>query len=103
MKREIHKNLRGGMGEVTTYTSVVRSFGFFGPKKGKFIILVLGPKASIGMHRHEKDSEIYVTLNRKIRFCRSKQWAMTNHCKRGNVHSAKNLGNKKALIFAYKY
>ena len=101
--KEIHKNLRGGKGTVITYTGAVRRFIVCGRSVGKFIILRLSPGATIGMHEHTDDSEIYMTLNRKIRFCGNKYWRFSNHCHKGQSHSAANEGNKYARIFAVKY
>ena len=99
--KEKHQNLHGGTGIVTTYT---RKIYFFRRRSiGRFIILVLEPKSSIGLHQHLGDSEIYVTFNRNIRFCENKKWRFLNYCKKGNMHCAENISNKKAKIFAFKF
>lgn len=101
--QEKHECLRGGTGTVTTYTMVIR-LPFAKYPAGKFIILSLDPSASIGLHKHTCDSEVYVTFSRHIRFNGKKKWSFMNRCKRGMSHSAKNTcAAKKARIFAYKH
>lgn len=103
--REEHANLRGGEGCIVTYTAVLKRWLVFGrpsPKK-RAIKLVLEGYASVGKHRHTKDSEIYFTFNRKIRFNGKKHWSPINICLRGNSHSAENIGERDANIYAFKF
>ena len=99
--RETHQNLHDGSGFVTTYTCAVRELR--GRTMMKIIFLKLTPYAEIGLHEHNEDSEIYITLNSKVLFSNNVKWRMCHRCRIGNSHSAKNTSSKKATIFAIKY
>ena len=95
-KWEVHENLRGGNGMIITRTVKVMWL--------KFIRLDLDPKASIGHHLHDGDSELYITFNKNIRFCRNPKWKLLNFCKKGSAHSAENLSElEDARIWAVKF
>ena len=102
---EEHRELRGGVGKVTTYTRAVRRFIFFGrfTEKFRLIKLILHEESSIGEHVHDSSNELYITFNRNIRFNNNKSWRMFNLCRKGKSHSAQNLSTKEATIFAVKF
>lgn len=93
---EVHESLRGGNGMVITRT--ISALGM------KFIRLDLDPKASIGLHTHDIDSELYISFNKNIRFCGDSKRKLWNLCKKGSTHSAENLSKgKTARIWAVKF
>lgn len=98
--REIHRNLHGGKGLIKSHTCTIRLFGNY----VQFIKLTLDCGASIGMHAHPYNSEIYFTFNPCIRFSGLEDWTMFNFCKRGNTHGAINHSlDGCANIYAIKF
>lgn len=98
MIKEKHENLRGGDGFVTTYTSVI----FLRGKKIKLILMKMYPNSSIGLHQHVDDSEIYFTFNRHVGFGLKKK-KFFNYCPKDGTHSASNLSDRWATVFAIKF
>lgn len=102
---EVHECLRGGKGTVTTYTTALKKWiicGRISPTL-KAIKLVFEPNASVGWHKHTDDSENYITFNRNIRFVRKSYWTPINICLKGHSHSARNIGNTPANVYAMKF
>ena len=98
--REIHRNLRGGKGIITTHTYV---FWFFG-RYVQFAILTFDCGSHIGWHDHLYQDEIYITFNRSIRFNQSEKWHFFNVCKSGQKHCANNLSfDFPANVYAIKF
>lgn len=104
VKREEHRKLRGGKGKIVTYTTWLKKWIFFGePDKKQAIKLVFDPYSSVGTHKHEFDSEIYFTFNRRIRFNGKKHWFPINVCLKGHSHSAVNDSSESGNLYAMKF
>ena len=96
--KERHENLRGGNGIVITHTKVI----FFRERRIKIIIMEMSPNSTIGLHQHVDDTEIYITNNKNVRFGIKKN-KFFNRCPKGGTHSASNLSNEGATVFAIKF
>jgi len=103
-ERKEHLKLRGGKGKIITYTTFLKKWFFFGePDKKQAIKLVFTPYASVGWHWHTKDTEIYITFNRRVRFNGRKHWFPINVCLKGHKHKASNESNEEAKVYALKF
>ena len=103
-ERKEHRKLRGGKGKIVVYTTWLRKWFFFGePNQKQLIKLVFDPYSSVGKHTHTDDSEIYFTLNRRVKFNGRKYWFPINVCLRGHSHSAVNDSNEPANVYAMKF
>lgn len=99
VRKNTCQNLQGGTGTITCYTLV-----WFSRRPIKKIsILRLEPLATIGMHEHIRDSEIYLTCNLNIILSEQKRWKPWEICRKGSSHFAKNNGHKCAWILAIRY
>lgn len=105
MFQERHENLRGGKGVTITRTLILKKWILWGeisPRK-KAVRLDLMGNSSVGKHCHKYDSEIYFTFDRNIRFNENRYFHHVNICLKGHSHSAVNLGEEKATIYALKF
>ena len=96
--KERHENLRGGEGVIVTYTNII----FLKKRRVKIILMKMSPRATIGLHEHTEDSEIYMTMNRHVRFGLKKK-RFLNFCLKGRTHSASNQSDYWATVFAIKF
>ena len=96
--KERHESLRGGDGVIITYTKII----FLKKRRVKWIVMKLSPRATIGLHEHTDDSEIYMTFNRNVRFGLKKK-PFLNLCTKGRTHSASNQSDYWATVFAIKF
>lgn len=98
--REQHANLHGGIGIVWTTTFLI--FPKLLPNL-RLIKLSLEPLSSIGKHTHTTDREIYITFDYNILFNDKSKWNFINFCRKEHSHSAENIGNTSANIYAFKF
>ncbi|WP_455599333.1 cupin domain-containing protein [Cloacibacillus sp.] len=101
-KPEITANLRGGIGEARIFASLIP------PSCGPLTFasrIELAPGASIGLHRHDDDEEVYAVISGEGVYiydgdeCPARAGDIFT-TKKGMSHALKNCGGVPLIFFA---
>lgn len=94
-KWDVHRNLYGGVGMIITKT--VRILGV------KIIRFDLDPESTIGHHFHNAERELYISFDKNVRLNGNADWKMMSFCRKGCAHSAQNISQTIAKLWAIKF